>query len=74
MNESNHLEIRKEFCYLSQMLIIIRWIMKVVEVNQEDRRIDDVITQAEEIIDSPDDFILSSLENKIKLLLSSKIK
>jgi hypothetical protein len=67
------MEIRKEFCYLSQMLIIIRWIIKVVEVNQEDRRIDDVISQAEEIIDNQDEFILSSLENKIKLLLSSNL-
>ena len=67
------MEIRKQFCYLSQMLIIIRWIIKVVEVNQEDRRIENVISNAEEIIDNQDEFILSSLENNIKLLLSSNL-
>lgn len=62
----------KRACYLAKMIVFIKWTIKVVEVNQEDRRIDDVIDKAEDLISEEDDFLLNSLENKIKFLINVK--
>jgi hypothetical protein len=38
------------------MLIVIRWIIKVVEVNQEDLRVNEIIDKAGELVWDQDDF------------------
>jgi hypothetical protein len=38
------------------MLIVIRWIIKVVEVNQEDPRVNEIIDKAGELVRDQDDF------------------
>ncbi len=65
---------RKRACYFSQMIIFIKWLIKVVQVNQEDSRIDQIILKLDELILNEDEFILNSLENKIKHLINTKNK
>ena len=49
--------------------------MKVIEVNQEDARIYEIVKKAEELLmTKEDEFMLHSLENKIKYILNNKIK
>ncbi len=68
----NLLVIKKRACYLSQMTIFIKWTIKVVEVNKEDRRIDKIIEKADLLVKDEDEYLLSSLENKIKHLIYFK--
>jgi len=64
--------IKKRACYLSQMTIFVKWTIKVIEVNKEDRRIDQIIEKADLLVKDEDEFLLNSLENKIKHLIYFK--
>ena len=59
----------KRNCYLSQLLIFVRWIIKVRQVNQADKRFDEIIENLSNMIDNDDEFLLNSLENKIRHIL-----
>ena len=59
----------KRSCYLSQLLIFVRWTIKVRQVNQADKRFDEIIENLSNMIENDDEFLLSSLENKIRHIL-----
>lgn len=65
-------EFTKKACYLSQMIIFIKWTIKIIDVNQEDPRIDQMIDKADILVNDNDEFKLISLENKIKHILNKK--
>jgi len=68
-------KIKRRACYLSQLIIFINWSIKVIEVNQEDARIYEIVKKSEELLMAKEDeFMLHSLENKIKYILNNKIK
>ena len=69
-NKTGCLEVKKRACYFAQLITFIKWMVKVVQVNPEDRRIDYIIDIAEKLINSQDEFILNSLENKVKHLIN----
>ena len=60
----------KRSCYLSQLLIFVRWTIKVRQVNQADKRFDEIIENLSNMIENDDEFLLSSLENKIRHILN----
>jgi hypothetical protein len=62
-------QIKSRACYYAQLIIFIKWLIKIVQVNNEDRRIDFVIDTVHNLIDNHDEFILNSLENKVKHLI-----
>lgn len=64
--------LRKRSCYLAQLIIFVRWTIKVRQVNQADRRFDEIISQISSLIDDNDEFLISSLENKIRHILNKK--
>ena len=55
---------------LSQLLIFVRWTIKVRQVNQADKRFDEIIENLSNMIENDDEFLLSSLENKIRHILN----
>jgi hypothetical protein len=68
-------QIKSRACYYAQLIIFIKWLIKIVQVNNEDRRIDFIIDTIYSLIDNHDEFILNSLENKVKhLIITSNIK
>ena len=60
----------KRSCYLSQLLIFVRWTIKVRQVNQADKRFDEIIENLSNMIENDDEFLLSYLENKIRHILN----
>jgi hypothetical protein len=67
-------KVKRRACYLSQLFIFIHWSIKVIEVNQEDTRIFEIVKQTEQLLmDKEDEFMLHSLENKIKYIINNKI-
>ena len=71
-NENKLLNLKKRCCYLSQLQIFVKWVIKVQNVNQKDERFDNIIKSLWEIIDLNDSFLISSIENKIKYILNKK--
>ena len=71
-NENLLLDLKKRCCYLSQLQIFIKWVIKVQNVNQKDERFDNIIKSLWEIVDLNDSFLISSIENKIKYILNKK--
>ncbi len=71
-NESKLLQLKKRCCYLSQLQIFVKWVIKVQNVNQKDERFDDIIQSLWEIINLNDSFLITSIENKIKYILNKK--
>ena len=71
-NEKQLLELKKRCCYLSQLQIFVKWVIKVQNVNQKDERFDNIIKSLWEIVDLNDCFLISSIENKIKYILNKK--
>ncbi len=71
-NEKRLLLLKKRCCYLSQLQIFVKWVIKVQNVNQKDERFDDIINSLWEIVNLNDSFLISSIENKIKYLLNKK--
>ena len=71
-NEKQLLELKKRCCYLSQLQIFVKWVIKVQNVNQKDERFDNIIKSLWEIVDLNDSFLISSIENKIKYILNKK--
>lgn len=69
---SEFLLLRKRSCYLAQLIIFVRWTIKVRQVNQADHRFDEIISQISSLIDNNDEFLISSLENKIRHILNKK--
>lgn len=68
-------QIKSRACYYAQLIIFIKWLIKIIQVNNEDRRIDFIIDTIYSLIDNHDEFILNSLENKVKhLIVTSNIK
>ena len=73
-NADSFTHFKKRSCFLSQMIIFVKWSIKVVEVNQEDKKIDYIIDKANELVIDEDEFKLISLENKIKHLINKNNK
>jgi hypothetical protein len=48
----------------------VRWTIKVRQVNQADKRFDEIIENLSNMIENDDEFLLSSLENKIRHILN----
>ena len=71
-NEYRLLQLKKRCCYLSQLQIFVKWVIKVQNVNQKDERFDDIIQSLWEIVDLNDSFLITSIENKIKYILNKK--
>ena len=71
-NESKLLQLKKRCCYLSQLQIFVKWVIKVQNVNQKDERFDDIIKSLWEIVNLNDSFLITSIENKIKYILNKK--
>ena len=71
-NEYKLLQLKKRCCYLSQLQIFVKWVIKVQNVNQKDERFDDIIQSLWEIVDLNDSFLITSIENKIKYILNKK--
>ena len=71
-NESKLLQLKKRCCYLSQLQIFVKWVIKVQNVNQKDERFDDIIQSLWEIVNLNDSFLITSIENKIKYILNKK--
>ena len=71
-NEYRLLQLKKRCCYLSQLQIFVKWVIKVQNVNQKDERFDDIIQSLWEIINLNDSFLITSIENKIKYILNKK--
>ena len=71
-NEKKLLQLKKRCCYLSQLQIFVKWVIKVQNVNQKDERFDDIIHSLWEIINLNDSFLITSIENKIKYILNKK--
>ena len=71
-NEKRLLLLKKRCCYLSQLQIFVKWVIKVQNVNQKDERFDDIIHSLWEIINLNDSFLITSIENKIKYILNKK--
>ena len=71
-NEYRLLQLKKRCCYLSQLQIFVKWVIKVQNVNQKDERFDNIIKSLWEIVDLNDSFLISSIENKIKYILNKK--
>ena len=71
-NEYRLLQLKKRCCYLSQLQIFVKWVIKVQNVNQKDERFDDIIQSLWEIVDLNDSFLITSIENKIKYVLNKK--
>ena len=71
-NEYRLLQLKKRCCYLSQLQIFVKWVIKVQNVNQKDERFDDIIHSLWEIINLNDSFLITSIENKIKYILNKK--
>ena len=69
---SEFLLLRKRSCYLAQLIIFVRWTIKVRQVNQADHRFDEIMSQISSLIDNNDEFLISSLENKIRHILNKK--
>lgn len=65
-------KLRKRCCYLAQLIIFVRWTIKVNQVNQADPMFDEIIDKITYLISNDDDFLISSLENKIKDILNKK--
>lgn len=64
--------LKQRSCYLAQLVIFVRWTIKVRQVNQADRRFDEIIYQISNLVDSNDEFLIISLENKIRHILNKK--
>ena len=71
-NEYRLLQLKKRCCYLSQLQIFVKWVIKVQNVNQKDERFDDIVQSLWEIVDLNDSFLITSIENKIKYILNKK--
>ena len=71
-NEYKLLQLKKRCCYLSQLQIFVKWVIKVQNVNQKDERFDDIIQSLWEIVNLNDSFLITSIENKIKFILNKK--
>ena len=71
-NEKRLLLLKKRCCYLSQLQIFVKWVIKVQNVNQKDERFDDIINSLWEIVNLNDSFLITSIENKIKYILNKK--
>ena len=67
-NENKLLELKKKCCYLSQLQIFVKWVIKVQNVNQKDERFDDIIQSLWEIVYLNDSFLITSIENKIFII------
>ena len=66
------MELKKKCCYLSQLQIFVKWVIKVQNVNQKDERFDNIIQSLWEIVYLNDSFLITSIENKIKYILNKK--
>ena len=71
-SERKLLALKKRCCYLSQLQIFVKWVIKVQNVNQKDERFDDIIKSLWEIVYLNDCFLITSIENKIKYILNKK--
>lgn len=70
--EDNIDALLKRTYYLTELMVFVRWTIKVREVYQADKSFDDVITQIDLLVDGNDCFLIQSLENKIRHILNKK--
>ena len=70
--EDNTEALLKRTYYLTELMVFVRWTIKVREVYQADKSFDDVITQINLLVDGNDCFLIQSLENKIRHILNKK--
>jgi hypothetical protein len=70
--EDNIDALLKRTYYLTELMVFVRWTIKVREVYQADKSFDDVIAQIDLLVDGNDCFLIQSLENKIRHILNKK--
>jgi hypothetical protein len=68
----DHDKMTKRACYLSLLILFIRWSIKVIDSNQEDMAISDIVNETDKLIEKGDEFMLHSLENKIRHIINLK--